>query len=53
MYILYELYYVHITEKEVIADFKQKVIDQLNIDFATKIKSNPFKVEEITASPEF
>lgn len=48
MYILYELYYIHTTDKEAIADFKQKVIDQLNIDFAAKIKTNPFKVKEIT-----
>lgn len=53
MYILYELYYVHISNSEAIADFKQKVIDQLNIDFAPKIKNNPFNVNEITTQPEF
>lgn len=53
MYILYKLYYIHITEKEEITDFKQKVIDQLNIDFEAKIKTNSFKVNEITIKPEF
>ena len=53
MYILYELYYVHQTDAEAVADFKQKVINQLNIDFATKIKNNPFKVNEITAQTAF
>ena len=53
MYILYELYYIHQTDAEAIADFKQKVVNQLNIDFATKIKNNPFKVNDITASPSF
>lgn len=50
MYLLYRLYYIqtYSNTEEGSDEFKSNVVKQLNTDFNTKIKINPFKVDEIS-----